>query len=77
MDSIDPQSTLPWRVGKTACGMSVIVSDQRTHSRSGTGHDDVEFYGGHLVAESIPDGFAKFIVDSVNATMERKDSNAA
>lgn len=38
----------PWRLGKTA---DAVVCD--TPLGSGGGHDDVGYYGGHLVAESI------------------------
>lgn len=39
----------PWRVGRAGA----VVADHPTTDRPGGGHDDADYYGGHLVAESI------------------------
>lgn len=52
--------------------MTCIVCDKRT-SPPGTGHDYVDYYGGHLIAESIPPAFAALIVARMNATMNHPD----
>lgn len=40
----------PWRIGKT-CG--AVVADEPTSGGRWSGHEDVTFYGGHLVCESV------------------------
>ena len=40
----------PWRKGKT---MDSIVGDDPTARESGTGHEEIEYYGGFCVAESV------------------------
>ena len=40
----------PWRAGKNA---GTVVCDTQIHPDHDSGHNCVEYYGGHLVAESI------------------------
>ncbi len=39
-----------WRLGKHG---GTVVADSRTGKKPGAGHDDVDYYGGFLVCESI------------------------
>ncbi len=39
-----------WKLGKHG---GTIVADSRTTEKPNTGHDDVEYYGGYLICESI------------------------
>jgi len=39
-----------WRIGKQA---GTVVSDKKVITLSDTGHDDIDYYGGYLIAESI------------------------
>ena len=39
-----------WRIGKMG---GTVVADSKTSDTPNTGHDDVEYYGGHLICESI------------------------
>jgi hypothetical protein len=39
----------PWRIGKTG---GAVVADHPVNG-GGTGHSDTDYYGGHLIAESI------------------------
>ncbi len=41
----------PWRVGKCSSSMAVVVADFPVPEISGS--DEIEYYGGHLIAESI------------------------
>lgn len=40
----------PWRVGKFD---NVVVADHSPTDKEKTGHTDVKYYGGYLIAESI------------------------
>jgi hypothetical protein len=44
------QAKAKWKLGN--CGS--VVSDIETTNKKGTGHGDIEYYGGYLVCESIP-----------------------
>lgn len=46
----------PWRVGRRG---SCVVADQPTPEIAGS--DDVEYYGGHLICESVSQANAKLI----------------
>ena len=39
-----------WRIGKMG---GTVVADSKTSDTPNTGHDDVEYYGGYLICESI------------------------
>lgn len=45
----------PWRVGKTGC----VVADVPVPEMGGS--DDVDYYGGHLICESVTPANAKLI----------------
>ncbi len=49
----------PWRVGKS---FGSVVSDAPVPGINGS--DDVEYYGGHLVAESVAPNNARLIAES-------------
>jgi hypothetical protein len=66
---IDPKSTLPWRVGKHS---STVISNSPTVVSPDTGHSDTSHYGGYLIAESLPPGFADFIVQIANKHLDAK-----
>lgn len=51
----------PWRVGRKG----TVVSDSRGTLTIG-GFDDIEYYDGNLIAESVSDENAAFIVRAVN-----------
>ncbi|WP_273430548.1 hypothetical protein [Chitinibacter tainanensis] len=51
----------PWRLGTNNC----VVSDTPVHEMSGS--EAVEYYGGHLIAESVVGRNARRIVAAVNA----------
>lgn len=55
----------PWRVGKCSASMGVVVSDEPVPEINGS--DAVDYYGGHLVAESVTPANARRIVACVNA----------
>lgn len=50
----------PWRVGRKGC----VVADVPVPGMGG--NDDVAYYGGHMVAESVTEANAAFIVKVVN-----------
>lgn len=52
----------PWRIGKS-CGS--VVADEPVPEVSGA--EDVAYYGGYLIAESIAPRNAEFIVRACNA----------
>ena len=54
----------PWRVGKPT-GMGAVVADEAVPEIKGS--DCVDYYGGHLIAESIAPRNAEFIVRACNA----------
>lgn len=54
----------PWRVGKPT-QMGAVVADEPVPEIGGS--DCVDFYGGHLIAESIAPRNAEFIVRACNA----------
>lgn len=54
----------PWRVG-TNHGMGAVVADEPVPEMGGS--DDVTYYGGHMIAESIVPRNAEFIVRACNA----------
>lgn len=54
----------PWRIGKKT-GMGSVVADEPVPEIGGSG--DVEYYGGHMIAESIAPRNAEFIVRACNA----------
>ncbi len=54
----------PWRIGKQA-GMGSVVADEPVPEINGS--DSVDYYGGHLIAESIAPRNAEFIVRACNA----------
>ena len=54
----------PWRIGRPGS----IVADEPVPEISGS--DDVEYYGGHLIGESVSKGNARRIVACVNACAE-------
>jgi hypothetical protein len=54
----------PWRIGNKT-GMGSVVADEPVPEIRGSG--DVEYYGGHLIAESIAPRNAEFIVRACNA----------
>lgn len=54
----------PWRVG-TPSQMGSVVADEPVPEIKGS--DAVEYYGGHLIAESIAPRNAEFIVRACNA----------
>ena len=39
-----------WEVGK---GEMTVISDSSNNIPTDTGHDDIQYYGGYLIAESI------------------------
>ena len=51
----------PWRVGKSGA----VVADYKVPEMGGS--DDVDYYGGHLIAESVVQRNAVRIVSCVNA----------
>jgi hypothetical protein len=55
----------PWRVGRCSVSMGTIVSDSPVPEVNGSGA--IEYYGGHLIAESITRDNARRIVACVNA----------
>lgn len=54
----------PWRVGKPN-RMGSVVADEPVPEIGGS--DAVDYYGGHLIAESIAPRNAQFIVRACNA----------
>ncbi|WP_288379803.1 hypothetical protein [uncultured Massilia sp.] len=54
----------PWRIGKPS-QMGSVVADEPVPEIKGS--DAVEYYGGHLIAESIAPRNAEFIVRACNA----------
>lgn len=54
----------PWRVGAPS-QMGSVVADEPVHEIKGS--EAVEYYGGHLIAESIAPRNAEFIVCACNA----------
>lgn len=52
---------LPWRVGKTGC----VVADVPVPGLQGS--DDTDYYGGHLICESVTPSNAEFIVRACNS----------
>jgi len=67
----------PWRVGTVRNGgpMRCVVSD---HPAPGIGgSDDVAYYGGHMICESVSIVNAQFIVDMENAVTARADGGVA
>jgi len=54
----------PWRVGKPT-QMGAVVADEPVPEIGGS--DCVDYYGGHLIAESIAPRNAEFIVRACNA----------
>ena len=55
-------ASLPWRKGRAGS----VVTD-RPYKGGFTGSDDVAYYGGHLICESVSDEHAEFIVRACNA----------
>ena len=55
----------PWRVGKCGASMGVVVADTPVPEIGGS--DAVDYYGGHLIGESITPANAARIVACVNA----------
>jgi hypothetical protein len=56
-----PHTALPWRVGRPGC----VVSDHPVPKMGGS--DDIDYYGGHMVAESITKDNAAFIAQACTA----------
>lgn len=54
----------PWRIGKST-QMGAVVADEPVPEIGGS--DCVDYYGGHLIAESIAPRNAEFIVRACNA----------
>lgn len=54
----------PWRVGRP--GTVVSDSADGLTINGATGADNVEYYGGNLIAESVSEENAAFIVRAVN-----------
>jgi hypothetical protein len=54
----------PWRVGRS--GSVVSDSSEGITISGATGKQDVDYYGGNLIAESVSLENAAFIVESVN-----------
>lgn len=52
---------LPWRVGKTGS----VVADAPVPGLRGS--DDTDYYGGHLICESVTPSNAEFIVRACNS----------
>ena len=55
----------PWRKGEGGKCMKCVVADHPVPEISGS--DAVEYYGGHLVCESVSEANAQFIVTACNA----------